>query len=135
MAIRGSCLCGAVTYEITGSLQFMGNCHCSMCRKAHGAAFATWGIVESGQFHWTSGEDHVQAYESSPGNQRCFCRTCGAPLVSKHAGRIGEVAAGTFDTDPAARPREHIFVGSKAPWHDIADALPRFDEWPTAADA
>ena len=39
MAIRGSCLCGAVSYEITGSFKVIGHCHCSTCRKSHGAAF------------------------------------------------------------------------------------------------
>jgi len=130
MTTRGSCLCKAVRYEITGPLKLMGNCHCSMCRKAHGAAFATWGIVDPGQFRWTSGEEFVQRYESSPGTQRCFCGRCGSPLVSTHSGAVGEVAAGTFDDDPGMRPREHIFVGSKAPWFEITDALPQFEQWP-----
>ncbi|GAB2607166.1 GFA family protein [Ramlibacter solisilvae] len=130
MAMRGSCLCGAVSYEITGSFKFMGNCHCSMCRKSHGAAFATWGIISPDQFRWLSGEDLVQGYESSPGKQRCFCRKCGSPVVCTHSGTVGEVVVGTLDGDSGTRPREHIFVGSKAPWYEIADALPQFKEWP-----
>jgi hypothetical protein len=101
-----------------------------MCRKAHGAAFATWGIINPDQFRWTSGEELVQAYESSPGRQRCFCGRCGSALVSTHAGTVAEVVVGTLDGDPGMPPREHIFVGSKAPWYEIADTLPRFDEWP-----
>ena len=66
MAIRGSCLCGAVSYEITGSLGATGHCHCSMCRKSHGAAFATWASVNPDQFRWTSGVEFVEGYESSP---------------------------------------------------------------------
>ena len=128
MALSGSCLCGSVRYEVAGSLRFLGNCHCSRCRKAHGAAFATWGILDPDQFRWTSGAEFVQGYESSPGRQRCFCRNCGSPLVSTHDGVVGEVAAGTLDGDPGVRPREHIFVGSKAPWFEIADGLPRYEE-------
>ena len=135
MALTGGCLCGAVTYEITGALKFMGNCHCSMCRKSHGAAFATWGIIDPAQFRWTAGEEHVQGYESSPGRQRCFCRKCGSPLVATHSGAVGEVVAGTLDGDPGTRPREHIFVGSKAPWYAIADALPQFEQWPPGMDS
>lgn len=130
MAIRGSCLCGAVSFEITGSFKFIGNCHCSICRKSHGAAFATWGIIDPDQFRWTSGEEFVQGYESSPGRQRCFCKKCGSPLVSTHAGAVGEVVVGTLDSNPGTRPRERIFVGSKASWYEIADALPQFQEWP-----
>ncbi|MGE3598363.1 MAG: GFA family protein [Dehalococcoidia bacterium] len=132
MPLRGSCLCGAVRYEIDGSFQLIGNCHCSMCRKSNGAAFATWGIVRSEQFRWTAGQELVQTYESSPGNRRGFCRNCGSPLVSMHSGKVGEVVLGSLDDDPGLRPREHIFVGSKAPWYDIADALPQSAEWPAA---
>ena len=128
--MRGSCLCGAVSYEIGGAFKTIGNCHCSICRKSHGAAFATWGIIDPDQFHWTSGEEHVQSYESSPGRWRRFCRRCGSPLVSSHSGQVGEVVIGTIDGDPGARPSEHIFVGSKAPWHEITDSLPQFEEWP-----
>lgn len=130
MSIRGSCLCGAVGYEIVGALGVAGHCHCSMCRKAHGAAFATWAAVEPAQFRWTAGEASVERYESSPGIARCFCRTCGAPLVITDAGKVTEVALGTVDGDPGVRPSEHIFVGSKAPWYTITDALPRHEDWP-----
>ncbi|CAD5107429.1 GFA family protein [Zestomonas carbonaria] len=84
MTMSGSCLCWAVRYEITGSFKLLGNCHCSMCRKAHGAAFVTWGIVDPDQFHWGAGKEFVHGYESSPGNRRCFCKQCGSPLVSTH---------------------------------------------------
>lgn len=130
MAIKGSCLCGAVRYEITGSFEMAGHCHCSMCRKSHGAAFVTWAMVNPDQFRWTPGEQFVQGYESSPGRQRCFCKKCGSPLVATHSGKITEVALGTVDGDPGVRPGEHIFVGSKAVWYEIADALPQFEEWP-----
>jgi len=130
MSIKGSCLCGTVRYEIAGEPQFVGNCHCSICRKSHGAAFATWGILKSGQFRWVSGEEFVENYESSPGRTRCFCRKCGSPLASAHSGTIGEVVVGTIDGDPGARPREHIFVGSRAPWYDITDSLPQHEAWP-----
>lgn len=130
MAIRGNCLFGAVSYEIAGSFKAMGNCHCSICRKSHDAAFATWGIIAPHQFRWTLGESFIQEYESSPGRKRCFCKTCGSPLVSTHSGAVGEVVVGTVDGDPGARPGEHVLVGSKAIWYEIADALPQFEECP-----
>lgn len=130
MAIVGSCLCGAVRYEVSAPFQFLGNCHCSMCRKANGAAYASWGILAPGTFRWTAGEDFVQSYESSPGNTRCFCKRCGAALVAAHSGVPGEVVIGSVDGDPGGTPREHIFVGSKACWHEITDTLPQHPEWP-----
>lgn len=130
MAIRGSCLCGSVQYEITGSFALAGHCHCSICRKANGAAYVSWGIIDPQQFRWTAGQDHIAQYESSPGKQRCFCRQCGASLASSHGGRVSEVVLGSIDGDPGTRPLEHIFVGSKAIWHDITDDLPKHREWP-----
>jgi hypothetical protein len=134
MSVKGSCLCGSVRYEVTGPLEFVGHCHCSMCRKSHGAAFVTWGILKPGQFRWASGEESVQTYESAPGTTRCFCRKCGSPLASAESGTVGEVVVGTLDGDPGARPREHIFVGSKASWHDITDSLPQHEEWPPGSE-
>lgn len=130
MAIKGSCLCGTVRYEISGAFLFTGNCHCSVCRKAHGAAFVTWGIINPEQFRWTGGQEFIEEYASSPGKARCFCRRCGSRLASSHAGKVSEIVLATVDGDPGVRPREHIFVASKADWHDISDALPQYDTWP-----
>uniref|UniRef100_B8HT33 Glutathione-dependent formaldehyde-activating GFA n=1 Tax=Cyanothece sp. (strain PCC 7425 / ATCC 29141) TaxID=395961 RepID=B8HT33_CYAP4 len=134
MAIKGSCLCGAVSYAINGSLERIGHCHCSICRKSHGAAFATWALINPDQFQWTSGAEFVEGYESSPGRKRCFCKKCGSPLVATHAGKITEVVLGTVDGDSGARPSEHIFVGSKALWYEITDALPQFEQCPSGME-
>ena len=131
MTIRGSCLCGGVQYEILGELHDAGNCHCSMCRRTHGAAFGTYARVDADEFRWLSGEDLIATYESSPGGYRCFCRQCGSPLGAQaEGGKLGWVTLGTVTGDPGLRPGAHIFVGSKATWYEITDHLPQFDEWP-----
>jgi hypothetical protein len=130
MSIKGSCHCRALTYEVDGALVPLGHCHCSICRKVHGAAFATWAGVDPAEFRWTSGTQTLAKYTSSPRTERCFCRNCGSPLVVMHAGKIGELVMASVDGDPGARPREHIFVGSKAPWYEITDALPQHEGWP-----
>lgn len=130
MAIKGSCQCRAVSYEVTGAFSAVGHCHCSICRKSHGAAFATWGMVDPNEFQWTSGVESISAYSSAPGRERLFCKICGSPLVATHGGKVTEVVLGTVDGDPGVRPSEHIFVGSKAAWYEITDALPQFEEWP-----
>jgi hypothetical protein len=130
MSINGACLCGAVRYEIASQLIDAGNCHCSMCRKAHGAAFATYASIRPDEFRWTSGEEFVSFYESSPNASRVFCSVCGSTLGGAEQGKINAITLGTVDGDPGIRPRSHIFVGSKAPWHEISDALPQFEEWP-----
>ncbi len=129
--LRGSCLCSGVRYEIDGSVEDMTNCHCGMCRKAHGAAFATVVTAQGADFRWTQGEELIETYKSSAELDRVFCRVCGSSLVIIEP-KTGEVyvAAGTLDEDPGIRLESHIFVGSKAPWLDILDDRPRFDEYP-----
>jgi hypothetical protein len=127
--IRGSCLCGAVRYEIRGPLGRMSHCHCSMCRKAHGAAFGTYSSVARGDFVLLGGAESVRSYRSSPKVTRTFCGTCGATLqwiTDDRPDRV-DVAIGTLDDDPGIRPALHIFVASKAPWYEIADGLPQHD--------
>jgi len=130
MAIYGGCLCGGVRYAINGRLLKAGNCHCSMCRRQHGAAFSTYAEYDPEAFEWMKGEDLLQVYETSPGNGWCFCSRCGSSLMAIEKGVAKEVALGTVDGDPGIRPGYHIFTGSRAPWHEIEDDLPQYDEWP-----
>jgi hypothetical protein len=130
MSIKGSCLCGGIEYEVTGELGKVVNCHCSMCRKATGAAFRTRAAISTDAFRWLAGEDLVSKYQSSAKETRTFCRVCGATLPTFLAGNPAEIGLplGTLDGDPQVRPSAHIFVGSKAPWFEITDALPQFSE-------
>ena len=134
MTLHGSCLCGQITYRITGPLQGPLNCHCSMCRKAQGSAFRTRAAVRSAEFEWLSGRDLLTRYQSSPGEYRSFCSVCGATMVTffdNDPNWLG-FAFGTLDDDPGVKPECHIFVGSKAPWHEITDDLPQYEEMPPA---
>lgn len=132
MAITGGCLCGKVRYAIDGPLLDADHCHCSMCRRQHGAAFATYADFDPDDFSWVSGADDVKLYETRTGAGWGFCRECGATLAGTENGRVTSVTLGTVDGDPGIRPQFHIFVGSGAPWHEITDDLPQFDERPPA---
>lgn len=126
--MRGSCLCGGVRYEISGPLSGALNCHCSMCRKAHGAAFRSRAGVAPADFRWVSGEGQVTWYESSPGNHRGFCRVCGTPLLSRFDAHpeVYGLPLGALDDDPGVKPALHVFVADKAPWFEITDRLPQY---------
>ncbi len=127
----GSCLCGDVAFAVDGPIEQMGHCHCSMCRKFHGSAFATFGVAAPKRFRWLSGEDQVVHYQSSSQGWRNFCPRCGAGVAAcPPGGPFALIPVGTVAEDPGSRPTLHFFVASKAPWHDIADDLPRHDEWP-----
>jgi len=130
VTIQGGCLCGAMRYEVDGPLTDIGNCHCSMCRRFHGAAFATYAKVSTENFHWLRGQDLLTVYETSPGIGWAFCRVCGSSLGFPSAGKLSDLAVGGLDANPGVRPAYHMFVGSKAAWHEITDALPQYDARP-----
>lgn len=138
-ALRGSCLCGGVKFEIIGPLQQPLNCHCSRCRKQHGAAFRSRVRVRIEDFKWLQGEELVKYYESSPGFRRGFCGNCGSPIINrpgpgyKFAASEFGVPLGILDGDPGVRPEQHVFVRSKAPWFEITDDLPQHPEYPPPA--
>jgi hypothetical protein len=125
--IRGSCLCGDVRFEISGALSGASHCHCTMCRKAHGAAFGTYAAARAADFRILSGEDRIARYRSSPGIVRTFCARCGSTLqwLRESKPEIVDIALGVLDDDPGVRPASHIYVASKAPWHEITDRLPQ----------
>ncbi len=108
----------------------MGHCHCSMCRKFHGAAFATFGEAKSENFHWIEGENYLQAYKAENGTIRKFCKQCGSSMIFEVANDIGEMvefALGTLDSDLDRQPDTHIFVSSKANWSVVNDGLSQFE--------
>lgn len=129
-AIEGGCLCGSVRYEITGPLLDADHCHCSKCRRQHGAAFATYAGFNPDDFKWVSGENHVKVYETPAGGGWCFCTECGSSLAGTKDGRITNVTLGTVEGDPGVKPGSHIFVGSKAQWYEITDGLQQFEQRP-----
>ena len=128
--LKGSCLCGGITYEINAPLTDVINCHCSMCRKAHGAAFRTRASIRTADFTFLSGEELLTYFESSPGERRSFCSVCGANMITKFS-RFPDVygfALGTLDTDPEIRIERHVFTRYKAPWYTITDDLPQIED-------
>jgi hypothetical protein len=132
--IHGSCLCAKVRFQLEGALQFINHCHCSMCRKVHGAAFGSFLHADGRGFRWLSGHSLVENYRSSPGNVRAFCTVCGSSLpVLEDEGTHVIIPAGTLDDDPQVRPIVHIHTASKARWFEITDDLPQFAEFPPQA--
>ncbi len=126
--LRGSCLCGAIAYEVRTELGPVVCCHCTMCRKAQGTAFATNAPVPAEGFRFLRGEEVLASYPSSPGKWRCFCPRCGSPILSRRDDKPGVVRLriGALDTKLAARPAAHIHVASKAEWFDILDGAPQY---------
>lgn len=122
----GSCLCGAVRYEVRGALRDVINCHCTMCQRLHGAFGAhskarkeNIAVVEDKGLTW---------YASSDRARRGFCRFCGSNLFWEPVGQDATgIVAGTLDPPTGLKTLGHIFVAEKCDFTDLADDLPKFE--------
>lgn len=133
--LNGSCLCGGVRYEADGPLLQVARCHCTQCRKASGAEFATNGSVPAARFRVVSGVELLSEYQWTPGQARVFCSRCGSPLFKrKAASAVGDemvrLRLGCLDSAIDQQPVCHVFVGEKPAWSTITDDLPQFETVP-----
>ena len=123
--IRGSCLCGAVTFEITGKPRSLTYCHCSRCRKQAGV-FAAVVMVRRDDFRLLTGADQIKRYTPEPPwrHVRAFCAACGSPLGEpSEEHELFPIAASALDDDPGVRPVLHQSVASKPAWYEITDEV------------
>ncbi|MFQ5791672.1 MAG: GFA family protein, partial [Acidobacteriota bacterium] len=132
--LSGGCQCGAVRYTIHAPALETVHCHCGMCRKVHGALFVTLSAVRRDEFTIDKGAESLGTFDSSPPMHRRFCTICGCPLFIEmdDVPELIEIATGTLDGGAhPGHPRaslKHLWVGSKVPWYEITDDLPRFEE-------
>ena len=125
----GSCLCGNVRFSVTGFSEKVANCHCSMCRKFHGAAFGT--LVGVKGLNWVSGKDLLKEFVASNGTTRTFCFNCGSSLGFRVKGEPLEnieLAISTFDVDIPVKVDAQIYTAYKANWCGLQQELPAYSE-------
>jgi len=129
--LHGRCECGAVRYRVADAFLYAMNCHCSVCRAATGSAFKPMAGIEREKLEITDGADRLLVFgEADANNTRCG--VCGSLLFSVvRDGGYVHVALGSLVDPPSMQPTSHIFVGSKAPWFEITDGLPQYEEYPT----
>jgi hypothetical protein len=127
--LEGKCECGAVRYRVADEFLYAANCHCSNCRAATGTAFKSFAGIERDKLELVEGHDSLLIVgEENENHTRCS--SCGSLLFSVvRDGAYVHVAMGSLVDAPTIRPTEHIFVGSKAPWFEITDDLPQFEEY------
>lgn len=125
----GKCLCGEISISIKGSITDIIHCHCSLCRKNSGTAYATNGFINTSDFAITSGKNSLSTFSFKPGRNRHFCTKCGSPVYSSNESdpqRL-RIRLGILDSDISEKPISHNFVSSKANWEDLDADLPRYD--------
>ena len=129
----GSCLCGEVSYELSGNMGIFQYCHCSRCRKFSGSAHSASLFVIPDQFKWLSGAELVGRYEPADSKHfaTSFCKKCGSslPWLTK-TGKAIVIPAGTLNDDPGIRPTQNLFCDSGASWYVESSALPKHAEMP-----
>jgi len=131
--IKGSCLCGKVTYQFSGPIKVFQYCHCTRCQKITGSAHASNIIIDPDQFEWLTGEKLVGRFELPEAKHfACsFCKTCGSSLPwITQSGKAIIVPAGTLDDDPKVKPTHNIFFADKACWFENVNDLVKYDELP-----
>ena len=126
--LTGGCWCGKVRYRVEDTFRYASNCHCSRCRAATGSAFKPFAGIEREQLEVTEGADGLLVVGDDELNDT-RCAACGSLLFSVvRDGEWAHVALGSLVDEPTLPPVKHIFVGSKAPWFEITDDLPQFEE-------
>ncbi|MAD75856.1 MAG: aldehyde-activating protein [Rheinheimera sp.] len=128
---QGGCLCGEVAIEVSGPINSIIHCHCSLCRKSSGTAFATNGFVQTTDFIVVKGAERLSQFAFKPGRIRYFCNKCGSPVYScnvEDPSRV-RIRLGILTTAISERPQSHNFYSSKANWEDLDENLPRYDSF------
>jgi len=130
--LNGHCECGRVQFEVDGEIEDYSHCHCSQCRRLHGAAYATFAGVARSRFRYVSGESELRVYASSDSHDRVFCGNCGSNILVELSDEPEALylSMSTLEGDPPRPLGYHIYVGSKAPWHEIVDDLPQYESEP-----
>jgi len=126
--VRGSCFCGAVTFEVTLPTLFCAHCHCTMCRRVHGAGYVTWIAVPYSQFRMVTGQEHLKVHHSSDHGRRSFCDVCSSSLFCEsthHPDQIDIVLANLADKIDR-EPQAHYYFSDRVDWVPLGDDLPRF---------
>ncbi len=128
--VPGSCFCGEIRFEMALPTSFCVHCHCSMCRRTHGAGFVTWTCVPKEQFKLLSGEAALVRYRSSDHGTRSFCRTCGSTLFFESTRRSDQVDIVLANLDgPIDRaPQAHVYSDARVDWMPLDEALPQIRE-------
>ena len=124
---KGSCLCGEVAFAVGPQIGHVVHCHCTMCQKAHGAAFDTWVCQKDADFAVEQGRDVLRWYQSSPEAQRGSCSRCGSSLFFRSERWPGEthVVIACLNEQERFQPEAHVFYSTHVNWVDCQDDLPK----------
>lgn len=131
--MKGSCMCGAVRFDVQPPLKLFQYCHCSRCRKTSGSVHSANLFVAPEQLQWLQGEDMLTRFEPPAAKYYAttFCKRCGSSLPwLVQGGRSLVIPAGSLDEEPELLPQQNIFCGSRPQWSRPYSDLPENDTLP-----
>jgi hypothetical protein len=129
--LHGRCSCGAICFILENTLDYAFYCHCSRCRARTGSAFASIGGAGIDKLRVTTGNKHLLIEGECSEGYGARCSRCYSFLFAAVRGRqYVHVSLGVLAGIPSRLPDHHVYVGSKAPWYQIGDSLPQYDELP-----
>lgn len=131
----GGCRCGSLRYRLTQEIGPVFNCHCSFCRKIHGAAFTTVALLPRSAFEWLPDSGAPAIFTTPRGSVRHFCGTCASPVCNHPVEpELLALVISSLDDDSTTEPWAHFNLESKANWFVIGDDLPQFETGPTPGE-
>ncbi|HEY7672877.1 MAG TPA: GFA family protein [Gammaproteobacteria bacterium] len=127
MDASGQCLCGAVSFSIAFPSKWVAHCHCTLCQRAHGAAFVTWVSVDESRMTVRDPDQRLAWHASSADAKRGFCARCGSHLFFRSPRWPGEwhIARANFTTPVDREPQVHAFYDTHVSWFAVNDELPK----------
>ena len=129
--IQGECLCRSIQIEMEDDFKYAFYCHCSLCRRRTGSAFASIGGIESEKINVIQGESLLIREGETADGYRAICSKCYSPLFSLLMDRKRtHVNFGALKNEPSRKPDHHIYIDSKASWYEIQDLLPQYAKLP-----
>lgn len=129
---RGTCSCGTCQYTFNSAIEFCSYCHCSICRKLSGSAFAAYGEIPISAFNWDCKDSQPGSFNPTPDTTRYFCKNCGSFLASTHVEATDRIylSLGCVVSGIPTEINLQQFYASKAPWHQPNSNHPVYSEWP-----
>lgn len=127
--LEGGCFCGAIRYQVDGTIEAARSCHCSLCRKIFSGAGSAYAVLSAAaEFKWVQGRDILKIHKTAEEWGIAFCSQCGSTLCGMHNEDVNGLTLGSVDGDPGVQIEKHIFVGSKASWDHIGGNAPQWVE-------
>lgn len=123
LPLTGSCMCGAVRFEVSEPLVEADRCYCTRCQKRTGNGYSASALARAGSFRVTAGADRVKTFAFEDGWLKAFCKTCGGHLYAADRDDPTQIAVrlGAFDSDPGIRPSDYYFTDYAAAWSPVPD--------------